>query len=167
MIYFIIAAIVLGLDLWTKHLVMKHMEIAQSIPIIEDYFYLTSHRNAGAAFGILQNQRWFFILVTIIVVIGVIYYLIRYAKEKKLFSWALALVLGGAIGNFIDRVRFGEVIDFLDVKIRLGSFYYYDYPIFNVADSALVVGVTLILLDTLRESIQEWKQKRQSSVEQD
>jgi signal peptidase II len=159
MIYFVIAIIVLLLDQVTKWMVTKNMSIGESIPLIENFFYFTSHRNAGAAFGILQNQRWFFILITIIVVIGVVYYLLRVKDTKKLMSWALALVLGGALGNFIDRLLYGEVVDFLDVKISIGQLYY-DYPIFNIADSALVIGVGLLLIDTVLESIKEMKEKK-------
>lgn len=156
-IYYLIALAVLAVDQLTKWLVVRFMSVGQSIPIIEGLFYLTSHRNKGAAFGILQNQRTFFILVTIVVVAGVVYYLWRVQAQKKLLSWALALILGGALGNFIDRLFRGEVVDFFDVKISLGSFYY-DYPIFNVADSALVVGVVIIVIDAILEGRREARQ---------
>lgn len=157
--YFLVAFIVLIIDQITKWLVVNNMTIGQSIPLIQDVFYLTSHRNAGAAFGILQGQRLFFIIVTVIVVIGVIYYLLKVKNEKPLMAWSLALVLGGAIGNFIDRLLTGEVVDFFDVKISLGQFYY-DFPIFNIADSALVIGVGLLFLDTILESIKLKKESK-------
>lgn len=153
--YFVIALLVVVIDQISKWFVVKEMYLGQSIPLIEGFFYLTSHRNAGAAFGILQGQRLFFIIITIIVIIGLVYFLIK-GKVKSPVSWALALILGGAIGNFIDRVSTGEVVDFFDVKINLG-FFYYDYPIFNVADSALVIGVAIILIDTLMDSLRERK----------
>ncbi|EGL82200.1 Lipoprotein signal peptidase [Caldalkalibacillus thermarum TA2.A1] len=153
MIYFFIALVVLAVDQVTKWLVVHYMDIGQSIPLIEDVFYLTSHRNPGAAFGILPNQRLFFIVMTTVVIIGLIYYLLKVKDQKKLLSLSLALILGGALGNFIDRLLTGEVVDFLDVKITIGTFFY-DYPIFNVADSALVIGVALMLIDTLRETKQ-------------
>lgn len=158
MIYFAIALFVLVIDQISKWMVRTKMALGESIPVISEYFYLTSHRNRGAAFGILQDQRWFFIIVTTIVVIGIIYYLIKIKNSNKLLSLALALILGGALGNFIDRLMLGEVVDFFDVKIRFGTFLY-DYPIFNIADSALVIGVGLILIDTIRESIKEMKTK--------
>lgn len=74
--YYLIAVIIIALDQWTKQLVLKHMERGESIPLIADVFHLTSHRNMGAAFGILQNQRWLFIIITLAVVIGIIYSLI-------------------------------------------------------------------------------------------
>ncbi|MDQ0339248.1 signal peptidase II [Caldalkalibacillus uzonensis] len=159
MIYFLIALGVLVFDQITKWLVVRYMDIGQSIPIIEGVFYLTSHRNAGAAFGILQNQRLFFIIITTIVVNGVIYYIVKVKDQKKLLSLSLALILGGALGNFIDRLFMGEVVDFLDVKIVIGSFFY-DYPIFNIADSALVIGVGLMLVNTLREGRKEKSKDR-------
>lgn len=150
------------MDQVTKWIVVKEMYLGESIPVMEGIFYLTSHRNAGAAFGILQNQRWFFIVITILVVVGIIYYLLQLKGEKKLMSWALGLILGGALGNFADRLLYGEVVDFLDVKIVLGTFYY-DFPIFNVADSALVIGVGIILIDTIMETVKEIKNKKLES----
>lgn len=150
------------MDQVTKWIVVKEMYLGESIPVIEGIFYLTSHRNAGAAFGILQNQRWFFIVITILVVVGITYYLLQLKGEKKLMSWALGLILGGALGNFADRLLYGEVVDFLDVKIVLGTFYY-DFPIFNAADSALVIGVGIILIDTIMETVKEIKNKKLES----
>lgn len=158
--YFVVAFIVLLIDQVTKWIVIKQMAIGQSIPVIEGFLYFTSHRNAGAAFGILQNQRLFFIIVTVLVVIGVVYYLLKVRHEKTLLSWALALILGGALGNFVDRLLMGEVVDFIDVKIAIGQFFY-NYPIFNIADSALVIGVILIFIEAIRESINERKMKKQ------
>lgn len=124
------------------------MTIGQSIPLIEGVFHLTSHRNRGAAFGILQNQRWFFILITVLIVVGIVYYLRRLGRSKPLISYALALILGGAVGNFLDRLLNGEVVDFLDFTLI-------NYPIFNIADSAIVIGVCLFILDTIKEMIAE------------
>lgn len=154
--YFLIAAVVLIIDQWTKWLVMRHMFQGESIPMIENIFYLTSHRNAGAAFGILQDQRWFFIIITIAVVAGLIYYIWQMKNENQVLVYSLAIILGGAVGNFIDRLIMGEVVDFLDVKISIGTFYY-DFPIFNVADSALVIGVSLLIIDVIRDGIQSKK----------
>lgn len=142
--YYLIAAAIIALDQWTKALVVKHMELGESIPLFQDVLHLTSHRNMGAAFGILQNQRWLFIVITIAVVIGIMISLIRIGKSQPRVSLALSLVLGGAIGNFIDRISTGQVVDFVDVTLI-------NFPIFNVADVAITVGVGLLLLDTLLE----------------
>ncbi|EJL42451.1 lipoprotein signal peptidase [Brevibacillus agri] len=144
MLYFLIAAVIIGLDQWTKHLVVNHMERGESIPLIADVFHLTSHRNMGAAFGILQNQRWLFIVITVAVVVGIVYSLIRLGKKQPRASFALSLVLGGAIGNFIDRATTGQVVDFLDFTLI-------NFPIFNVADMAITIGVGILLLDVFLE----------------
>ncbi|ULL17571.1 lipoprotein signal peptidase [Paenibacillus sp. H1-7] len=153
MIYYIYAVIVLILDQVTKWLIVNNMTIGESRPVIGEFFQITSHRNRGAAFGILQEQRWFFIVITIIIAAGVIWYLQKTRKEgRKLLPFALGLLLGGALGNFIDRALFGEVVDFLQFRFQFnwfGTHVDYTYPIFNVADSAIVVGVILIFVDSL------------------
>lgn len=152
--YYLITIAVFIVDFITKKIVATKMNIADEISVIGNFFLITSHRNRGAAFGILQEQRTFFIIITTIIVGGLIWYTYSVRKTAKatLFS-GLTLVLGGALGNFIDRVRFGEVVDFF--KFNFGS---YTFPIFNVADSAIVVGVGLILLDTLLVARDERKQ---------
>ncbi|MEF2248736.1 MULTISPECIES: signal peptidase II [unclassified Paenibacillus] len=151
--YYIVAIIVLILDFITKKLIATQMTIDEEISIIGNFFLITSHRNRGAAFGILQEQRLFFIIITVIIVSGLIWYIqtVRKSAHARLLV-GLGLVLGGAIGNFIDRARFGEVVDFL--KFNFGS---YTFPIFNIADSAIVCGVALILLDTLLTAKHEGK----------
>lgn len=151
MIYYVIALIIFLVDQGSKWLVKTNMDLGQEISVIGDFFYITSHRNRGAAFGILQDQRWFFIVVTIIVVIALVWYIQKIKSQPdKLLPLALSLVLAGAIGNFLDRLLMGEVVDFF--KFNFGS---YTFPIFNVADSAIVVGVALIILDTLLETRRE------------
>ncbi len=144
-IYYIIALVIIGLDQLTKYLVKTNMELGESIPLIPDVFHLTSHRNMGAAFGILQNQRFFFILITIAVVIGIVIAIKRIGHAQPRTAFALSLVLGGAIGNFIDRATTGQVVDFL-------HFILINFPIFNVADMAITIGVGLMLLDLLLDS---------------
>lgn len=148
MIYFGIALIIFLIDQGVKYLVATRMELYEQIPVIGNFFLITSHRNRGAAFGILEGQRWLFIVITIVVVIAIIWYLRKTVKTgQKLLSVALSLVLGGAVGNFLDRAISGEVVDF--AQFNFGT---YTFPIFNVADSAIVIGVALIILDTLLES---------------
>ncbi len=88
----------------TKWIVATQMTLGESITVIQDIIYITSHRNKGAAFGILQGQMWFFYIVTIIVIIGIVYYMQKEAKNSRLFGISLGLIFGGAIGNFIDRL---------------------------------------------------------------
>lgn len=155
--YFIIAAMIIALDQWTKWLILKNMELGDTVTVIQNFFYITSHRNRGAAWGILEGQMWFFYVITVIVIIGIVYYMKKWAKGKLLASIALAFMLGGAIGNFIDRVYRQEVVDFMDVDL----FGYTTFPIFNIADSALVIGVILLMITMF---IEEWKEKKEKSI---
>ena len=133
------------LDQVTKYLVASQMTIGQSIPIIDNFLYITSHRNAGAAWGIFQGKMMFFYLITLAVIAVVIVWMTRLdIKKDKWLMIALALILGGAVGNFIDRVLYQHVVDFIDTYI-LG----YDFPIFNIADSALCIGVVLMAIDAI------------------
>ncbi|WP_285754324.1 signal peptidase II [Parageobacillus sp. G301] len=142
-IYYIIALAVIAIDQWTKWLVVKYMQLGESISIIPNVLYITSHRNRGAAWGILQGQFWLFYLITVIVVIGLVVYIQRLPRGERLFGIALGLMLGGAIGNFIDRVFRKEVVDFIHTYIGT-----YSFPVFNIADSALCIGVALVFIKT-------------------
>jgi signal peptidase II len=144
--YYIIALFVIALDQLTKYLIVKKMELGESIEVIEDFLYITSHRNRGAAWGILEGQMWFFYIITVVVIIGIVYYIQKAAKGKMLFGVSLGFMLGGAIGNFIDRVFRKEVVDFVNTYI-----FGYDFPVFNVADSALVIGVAMLMIQMLLE----------------
>ncbi|OZU90393.1 signal peptidase II [Virgibacillus indicus] len=152
--YYIIAVVIIAIDQLSKWTIIKTMELGEQITVIEDFFYLTSHRNTGAAWGILEGQMMFFYIVTVVVVIGVVYYMQKYAKGNKLLAISLSFILGGAIGNFIDRLFRKEVVDFFDFIIIN-----YDFPIFNIADSALVVGVSLIIIATIIDEIKTKKGK--------
>lgn len=140
-----IVAGTLVVDQLTKFLVVKYMTLGQSISVIDNFLYITSHRNEGAAWGILQGKMSFFYVVTL-VVIGVVILWIRRLdiKKEKLLVIALALILGGALGNFIDRVMYQHVVDFINTYI-----FGYDFPIFNIADSALCIGVFLMAVDAI------------------
>ncbi|PFA23998.1 MULTISPECIES: signal peptidase II [Bacillus cereus group] len=146
MIYYLIALFVIAIDQVSKWLIVKNMELGTSIPIIDNVLYITSHRNRGAAWGILEGQMWFFYIITIVFVGFIVVYMKKYAKTDMLLGVSLGLILGGAIGNFIDRVFRQEVVDFIHVYI-----FSYNYPVFNIADSALCIGVVLIIIQTLLE----------------
>ncbi|MEI4803019.1 signal peptidase II [Bacillus sp. NPDC077411] len=146
MIYYLIALFVIAIDQVSKWIIVKEMELGESIPIIDNVLYITSHRNRGAAWGILENKMWFFYVITVIFVIFILFYMKKYAKTDKLLGISLGLILGGAIGNFIDRVVRKEVVDFIHTYI-----FSYNFPVFNIADSALCVGVALIIIQTLLE----------------
>jgi signal peptidase II len=131
----------------TKITISKWLSFGESYPITS-FFNLVLAHNKGAAFSFLANengwQRYFFTVIGVVAAIYIIYLLRRHAGQR-LFSTALALILGGAIGNVLDRVMYGYVIDFLDVYWRNAH-----WPAFNVADSAICVGVVLFIVDELR-----------------
>ena len=139
-IYYLIALLIILVDQITKWLVVKYMTLGESITVVENLLYITSHRNRGAAWGILQGQMWFFYIVTTIVIIGIVYYIRKFSADK-LTGISLGLILGGAIGNFIDRIFRNEVVDFVHTYI-----FSYSFPVFNVADSALCIGVGLMVI---------------------
>ena len=140
-----IVAVTIIVDQLTKFLVVKYMTLGQSISVIDNFLYITSHRNEGAAWGILQGKMIFFYVVTL-VVIGLVILWIRKLdiKNEKLLVIALSFILGGALGNFIDRVMYQHVVDFINTYI-----FGYDFPIFNIADSALCIGVFLMAVDAI------------------
>lgn len=139
-IYYLIALLIILVDQITKWLVVKYMTLGESITVVENLLYITSHRNRGAAWGILQGQMWFFYIVTTVVIIGIVYYIRKFSADK-LTGISLGLILGGAIGNFIDRIFRNEVVDFVHTYI-----FSYSFPVFNVADSALCIGVGLMVI---------------------
>ncbi|MEW9501376.1 signal peptidase II [Jeotgalibacillus marinus] len=151
MIYYLMALLIIIFDQITKLFVVRNMELGESISVVEDFFYITSHRNTGAALGILEGQMWLFYIVTVAVIIGILYYFHRYAKGNALFSVSLMVILGGAFGNFIDRVYRQEVVDFI-------QFTFFNF-IFNIADAALTIGVVLLLIQMILEEVQEKRNK--------
>ena len=145
-LYLGIAALLVGIDQLTKWIVVQNMTIGQAITVLPDFFSLNSYRNRGAAWGMLEGKFGFFFFVTIIVVIGLIYFLYKEGTKNKVFAWSIALLLSGAIGNFIDRMARGEVVDFFHF-FPFG----YNFPIFNVADVCLTFGVIMMLISVMFE----------------
>ncbi len=139
MLEIIIVAVCIFADQLTKYLIEMWLLATSNgtVPIIKDVLYFTYARNYGAAFSIMQNMKVFFIVITLIASIGIIYMLIKNRKGNLLFRISLAITLGGAIGNLVDRIRIGYVIDFIDVRAI-------NFAIFNVADACLVVGLMLL-----------------------
>jgi signal peptidase II len=141
----IIALIILALDQATKLYVDANFRLNESLPVIDGFFHLTYVRNKGAAFGILAENAVripFFITVSSVAMIGILWYIKRIRDDQKLVFFALSLIFSGAFGNLIDRIRYGEVIDFLDIFWKS-----YHWPAFNVADSAITIGVTLLFIE--------------------
>lgn len=144
-LWLLLAIVIVGLDFWTKHLAVEGLVLYRPLPVTS-WFNLTLAHNEGAAFSLLADaggwQRWFFTTVAVVISIVLLVWLWRLPNRSRLLPSALMLVLGGAIGNLIDRLRFGYVIDFLDVHYQG-----WHWPAFNIADSAIVLGVILLLID--------------------
>ncbi len=144
MLLLIIAAFIVVVDQFTKYLVTSNMIEGMGIPIIDGIFHLTFILNPGAAFGILENNRWFFVLTAVAVLAVLFFYRHTIMAESRLVQIGIALFAGGALGNLIDRIRTGLVIDFFDLRI---------WPIFNVADIAICLGVGLIIWSTIKTEL--------------
>jgi len=145
--WLLISLVLIVLDQLTKLWIVGAFQYGESLPLTS-FFNLVHARNSGAAFSFLAGaggwQRFFFIGIAFVASFLIVHLLRKHAQERG-FCFALSLILGGALGNLIDRVRFGYVIDFLD-------FYYagYHFPAFNVADSAITVGAALLIWDSLK-----------------
>jgi signal peptidase II len=156
--YAILAAvtvIVLVIDQATKVYIDRTMQLYQSIPVVNGLFSITYMRNKGAAFSFLSSFDYrlpFFILVSLVAVVAILVAYRKLRDDQRFAALSLALILSGAVGNLIDRIRLGEVIDFLDVFWQT-----HHWPAFNVADSAICVGVALLAVDMMLE---ERRQKR-------
>ncbi|MEW6057787.1 MAG: signal peptidase II [Bdellovibrionota bacterium] len=149
---------IISLDQLTKHLVTQKFQLGESLSIIEGFFNLTYVRNPGAAFGLLA--RWDasfrvpFFIITPLIALGVIFYVFRQIEDKDLkLSSALSLVIGGALGNLIDRAAYNYVIDFLDFHWK----YSVHFPAFNIADMAICIGVGVLILDIIQKELHQRK----------
>lgn len=142
MVYFLlVSAVVYALDQGTKLYVAERMAFFESLPVIENIFHITLIRNYGAAFGILPHMRGFFIIMHVLAIFLILFFIRQIPREQAVLRLGLALQMGGAAGNLTDRLRLGYVLDFLDFRI---------WPVFNVADSAIVAGVFLLAIGLLR-----------------
>jgi signal peptidase II len=153
--YLLVSLAVLFLDQWTKGLVTRMLEVHQSRSIVQDVFDVTYVRNTGAAFGLFASvdssiKAVLLNSVAVVVFLVVSAYALRSSHRSVRLQVGLALILGGAVGNLLDRVRFGYVVDFLDFAISG-----HHWPAFNIADSAICIGVGLLFLDMLRQDESE------------
>jgi signal peptidase II len=149
--WLLLAALVAIIDQLTKLLVLKRFKFGERFNVVDNFFDLTLVFNKGAAFSFLADaggwQKWFFIAVAIIA-IGFLLYLLAKHGGQKLFAFGVTMILGGAIGNVIDRIAYGQVTDFL-------LFYWksYYFPAFNMADSAITLGAGCLIFDELRRVV--------------
>ena len=138
---FIAALLTLLVDQASKALVSSWLPEGQSLPVVPHFFHLTYIRNPGAAFGLFAHQTTFFILATLAVIVLVLVLAGRIPDRRRLLKSGMGLILGGALGNLIDRLRTGLVVDFLDFKF---------WPVFNLADCAIVIGACLLIWEVWR-----------------
>ncbi len=139
MIYFIIGILGVIADFVTKKLAATHLKGGNEVILIEKVFKLSYVENFGAAFGIFQDMRYVFIVLTVLIVLFLIWLLKSQKIENRLFKTGITLMITGAVGNFIDRVFLGYVVDFLD-------FYLINFPVFNVADCFVCIGAGLLII---------------------
>lgn len=142
-----LSTLILAIDQGTKSYIRWSMDLYSSITVVENFFNITYLRNRGAAFGLFADSSFrlpFFILVASVALVCILYMLRKLFDQQKLMTVALSLIFSGALGNLVDRVRLGEVTDFLDVYWRS-----HHWPAFNIADSAICVGVVLVLLGNI------------------
>lgn len=136
MLYLFITFIVVFFDQFSKYQIIKNINYMDSIEIINNILFFTHVRNKGAAFSILWGKQTMFIIISITVILLIIYY-IYFTKLNNIYKIVLSLILGGALGNFIDRVFRGYVIDFIDIRI---------WPVFNLSDCFISIGATLLFI---------------------
>ena len=144
--YLLLIIGIVGLDQISKYVVITHIDLGQKIEIIDNFFNVTYVRNYGAGFSILQNQTYFFYVIGVVAIILFSYYLSS-DKSNNLNKACYLMIIGGTIGNLIDRVVNTYVVDFLDFYI-----FGYDLPVFNIADVFLCIGVGLMIINVLLEN---------------
>ena len=152
-LYTLIIAATVAIDQLTKFLAVKYLMPIKTHPIIEGVIHLPYHENRGAAFGILQNHRWVFLSVSTVMIIGLLIYLYLGKCENMLYAVSVSMIIGGGIGNMIDRLALGYVVDFIDFRLI-------NFAIFNGADSFVCVGAGLLILALVLDIIKEGKRAK-------
>lgn len=137
--------VVILLDMVSKYIVSKLLIVNESVMIIKNFFNITYVRNTGAAFSIFSENTFLVMVISFMIIMGIILYISKNKPSNKIEKISYSLILGGAIGNFIDRIIYGYVRDFIEIDI-----FGWDYPIFNLADVFVVVGVILLVIATWR-----------------
>lgn len=140
----IVIVVLIALDQWVKFEIVKNIQLGEVKPFIPKILSLTYLRNTGAAFSILENQQWLFAVITLVVIGAAIWYLSKHIKGSVWLLSALCLIIAGGIGNFIDRMRQGFVVDMFQLD-------FINFAIFNVADSYLTIGVLVLIVMMLKE----------------
>lgn len=155
--YIFISSIIVGgiaIDQLTKLLATLYLKPVGTVPIIEDAVHLTYHMNKGAAFGMMADSRWIFMVISTVAIIAMCYYLYAGLSDKRIYTVSVAMIVSGGIGNMIDRIAIGAVVDFIDFRII-------DFAIFNGADSFVCVGAGILILALILDIAREAKDKKQ------
>lgn len=142
---FLLTIVFLIIDIISKVVISSLMDVYDSIVIVKNFFYITYVRNTGAAWSIFEGRVLGLVIVSLIIISFIIYYISKHRPKSRLEKVGYSLILGGAFGNLLDRVIYGYVVDFLDFNI-----FGYDYPIFNLADCFIFIGVVLLIIYTWR-----------------
>lgn len=140
-------------DQIVKIIISSTMDVGETIPVIKDIFHFTYIRNEGAAFGMLSEHRWVFMIISSVAIVAMCIYLFKFSKERMLTRIGVALVIGGGIGNMIDRIFLGYVVDMIDCR-------FIDFYVFNVADSCVCVGAGIVFLGVLLDTVKEIKENK-------
>lgn len=156
-IWFCIAAVAVFLDQLTKYLVVLYLKPIGTFPIIEDVLHLTYVENRGAAFGMLADNRWVFMAASSIAIMGISVWLIWKKPQSRLLCVSMAFIMGGGIGNMIDRVALGYVVDMIDFRLI-------NFAVFNVADSFVCVGAGMLMLYLILSMRQEMKAEKEKQA---
>ena len=158
LIWLAVIIVTVFLDQLTKYLTVLHLKPIDTLPIIEDVLHLTYVENTGAAFGMMKDARWVFMVTSTAAIIGILGYMIRrvYIKKEKM-PWmealSLSLIVGGGIGNMIDRTMLGYVVDMIDCR-------FINFAVFNVADSFVCIGAGLMILYLIILTVKEYKAEK-------
>ena len=156
-IWLLVSLGVIIIDQVTKWLCVAFLKEAESVPLIRGFLHLTYVENRGAAFGSFSEHRWVFMVFSTIAIVGVTVYLLKFCENDRLLRCSLALIIGGGIGNMIDRIALGYVIDFIDFS-GIRSY------VFNGADSAVCVGAGMMMLACVLMMINESKAAKSDSA---
>lgn len=155
LIWFAVIIVTVFLDQLTKYLTVLHLKPIDTLPIIEDVFHLTYVENTGAAFGMMKNARWVFMVTSTVAIFGILGYMIyrTYIKKDKMHwmeALSLSFIVGGGIGNMIDRTVLGYVVDMIDCR-------FINFAVFNVADSFVCIGAGVMILYLVVLTVREYK----------
>ena len=153
LIWIAIMVLVVFLDQLTKYLTILFLKPMPTLPIIEDVIHLTYVENTGAAFGMMKDQRWLFMIVSTVAIVIMLVYLFKKKTQPKLENVAISFIVGGGIGNMIDRVLLGYVVDMIDFRLI-------NFAVFNVADSFVCVGAGLLMLYVILSAVKEYKEEK-------